>query len=99
MKKHFMISIWMTIVTTLLLGVIYPLVVTALAQVLFPQQANGSLISANGTIVGGESYSRLAAGVQFRQAHGGWTRFARGTVNRGVPIRSRACESGPGVID
>ena len=33
MKKHFMISIWMTIVTTLLLGVIYPLVVTALAQV------------------------------------------------------------------
>jgi len=52
MKKHFMISIWMTIVTTLLLGVIYPLVVTALAQVLFPQQANGSLISVNGTIVG-----------------------------------------------
>src|SRR3984885_7092709 len=52
MKKHFMISIWMTIVTTLLLGVIYPLVVAALAQVLFPQQANGSLISVNGTIVG-----------------------------------------------
>jgi len=52
MKKHFMTSIWMTIVTTLLLGVVYPFVVTALAQVLFPQQANGSLISINGTIVG-----------------------------------------------
>ncbi len=52
MKKHFMISIWMTIVTTLLLGVVYPFVVTALAQVLFPQQANGSLISVNGTVVG-----------------------------------------------
>src|SRR5580692_248868 len=52
MKKHLMTSIWMTIVTTLLLGVVYPFVVTALAQVLFPQQANGSLISVNGTIVG-----------------------------------------------
>jgi K+-transporting ATPase ATPase C chain len=52
MKKHLMTSIWMTIVTTLLLGVVYPFVVTALAQVLFPQQANGSLISVNGTVVG-----------------------------------------------
>ncbi len=52
MKKHFMISIWMTIVTTLLLGVVYPFVVTGLAQVLFPAQANGSLIKANGKLVG-----------------------------------------------
>ena len=52
MKKNFMISIWMTIVTTVLLGVIYPFVVTGIAQVIFPHQANGSLIVANGTIVG-----------------------------------------------
>src|SRR4029077_4090845 len=52
MKKHFMISIWMTIVTTLLLGIVYPFVVTALAQVLFPRQANGDLIAVNGKIVG-----------------------------------------------
>ena len=52
MKKHFMISIWMTIVTTLLLGVVYPFVVTGLAQVLFPRQANGDLITVNGKIVG-----------------------------------------------
>ena len=37
MKKNLMISIWMTIVTTLLLGVVYPFVVTGLAQLLFPQ--------------------------------------------------------------
>jgi len=52
MKKNFMISIWMTVVTTLLLGLIYPFVVTGLAQLLFPKQANGSLITPNGKIVG-----------------------------------------------
>jgi len=43
----------MTIVTTVLLGLIYPLVVTGLAQVIFPDQANGSLIkSSDGTVIG-----------------------------------------------
>ncbi|MGD0908223.1 MAG: potassium-transporting ATPase subunit C, partial [Candidatus Acidiferrales bacterium] len=41
MKKNFMISIWMTIFTTILLGLIYPFVVTGLAQMIFPSQANG----------------------------------------------------------
>jgi K+-transporting ATPase ATPase C chain len=52
MKKNLMISIWMTIVTTVLLGIVYPFVVTGIAQVLFPRQANGNLITANGKIVG-----------------------------------------------
>ena len=43
----------MTIVTTILLGLIYPLVVTGLAQVIFPYRANGQLIKrADGTIIG-----------------------------------------------
>jgi len=43
----------MTIVTTILLGLIYPLVVTGLAQVIFPDNANGQLIrSSDGTILG-----------------------------------------------
>ena len=52
MKKNIKIAIWMTILTTLLLGIVYPAVVTVLAQVLFPSQANGNLITVNGKIVG-----------------------------------------------
>jgi K+-transporting ATPase ATPase C chain len=52
MKKNLLISIWMTLVTTVLLGVVYPLVVTGLAQVLFKDKANGQLIVQNGKVVG-----------------------------------------------
>jgi K+-transporting ATPase ATPase C chain len=53
MKKNLLISIWMTLATTVLLGIIYPLLVTGLAQVMFPRQANGELIQqAGGKIVG-----------------------------------------------
>lgn len=54
MKKNLLIAIWMTLVTTVLLGLIYPLVVTGIAQVLFPRQANGSLIEENRKIVGSQ---------------------------------------------
>jgi len=50
--QNFLTAILMTIVTTLLLGVAYPLVVTGLAQLLFPEKANGQLIERNGKIVG-----------------------------------------------
>jgi K+-transporting ATPase ATPase C chain len=48
-------SIRFTLVTTLLLGLGYPLVVTGIAKVIFPHQAGGSLIQLNdGTIIGSE---------------------------------------------
>src|SRR4249919_3651541 len=51
--KNLITAVLMTIVTTVLLGIVYPLVVTGLAQVIFPEQANGQLIrSGDGTIVG-----------------------------------------------
>ena len=52
MKKNLGIAVLYTLVTTILLGIIYPLLVTGLAQVFFPKQANGSLIVQNGKLVG-----------------------------------------------
>lgn len=52
MKKNLITAVLMTIATTILLGVVYPLVVTALAQVLFHDKANGQLIVQDGKLVG-----------------------------------------------
>jgi potassium-transporting ATPase KdpC subunit len=61
LSRNFITAVLMTIVTTLLLGVAYPLVVSGLAQVLFPNKANGQLIERGGKIIGsriiGQSFS------------------------------------------
>ena len=54
MKNNLRIAILFTLVTTVVFGVIYPLAVTGLAQLLFPSQANGSLLSKNGKLIGSE---------------------------------------------
>jgi K+-transporting ATPase ATPase C chain len=62
MKKNLLISIWMTLATTILLGIVYPLVVTGLAQVIFPRKANGQLIEANGKIIGSRMIGQAFTG-------------------------------------
>jgi len=52
MKKHLITAFLMTIATTILLGVLYPLLITALAQVLFKDKANGQIRYRNGEAVG-----------------------------------------------
>jgi potassium-transporting ATPase KdpC subunit len=52
MKKNLVIAFWFTLVTTVMFGILYPLAVTCLAQVLFPKRANGQLIEKNGRTVG-----------------------------------------------
>jgi len=52
MKKNLLISLWFTLVTTVLFGLIYPLAVTGLSQLLFPGKANGQLIERDGKLVG-----------------------------------------------
>jgi K+-transporting ATPase ATPase C chain len=52
MKKNLIISILFTLVTTLLFGLLYPLGVTAIAQLLFRDKANGQLIEKNGKLIG-----------------------------------------------
>jgi len=51
-RRHLITALRMTIVTTLLLGVAYPLAITAVAQFAFADKANGQLIERNGTFVG-----------------------------------------------
>ena len=61
MKKNLLTAVLMTLVTTVLFGLLFPLVITGLAQVLFPRQANGELLMRNGHVVGsrliGQSFS------------------------------------------
>lgn len=60
--RNLVIAALMTLVTTVLLGLIYPLAITAIAQVAFPDKANGQLIERNGTVVGsriiGQAFSK-----------------------------------------
>jgi K+-transporting ATPase ATPase C chain len=83
--RNFIVAILMTVVTTVLLGIGYPLAVTGLAQVLFPAKANGQLIERNGTVVGsaiiGQAFSSpgyfrsrpSAAGTGYDAANSGGT--------------------------
>src|SRR5215470_17514114 len=52
MKRNFLTAVWFTLVTTVIFGVLYPLGVTGLAQVLFHDKANGQLIEKNGKVIG-----------------------------------------------
>ena len=89
MKKHIITSILYTVITAVLLGIGYPLVVTGLAHVLMPKQADGSLIyRADGTLAGsrligqpfdgpGYFWSRpSAAGNGYDAANSGGSNFA-----------------------
>ena len=50
--RHLITATLMTIVTTVILGIIYPLAITGIAQVAFPHQANGQLIERDGRVIG-----------------------------------------------
>ena len=88
MKKHLITAFLMTIATTILLGVMYPLVITALAQVLFKDKANGQIRYRNGEAIGsriiGQPFTSVkyfhsrpsAAGNGYDAANSGGTNFA-----------------------
>src|SRR5579885_1703248 len=65
MKKNLITAVLMTVATTILLGIIYPLVVTGLAQLIFPRQANGLLIQKNGRTVGSSIIAQGFAGSEY----------------------------------
>jgi K+-transporting ATPase ATPase C chain len=83
--KNLLIATLMTVVTTVIFGIGYPLVVTGLAQVLFPDRANGQLIVRQGQVIGsaliGQAFSSpgyfrgrpSAAGAGYDAANSGGT--------------------------
>jgi potassium-transporting ATPase KdpC subunit len=87
LARNFIIAVLMTAVTTVLFGVIYPLAITAIAQVAFPEQANGQLIARNGIVIGsriiGQKFSSpgyfrprpSAAGMGFDAANSAGSQF------------------------
>ncbi|MGA8439136.1 MAG: potassium-transporting ATPase subunit KdpC [Candidatus Sulfotelmatobacter sp.] len=85
MKKNLITAVLMTLVTTVLFGLLFPLLITGLAQVLFPKQANGELVTRNGQVVGsrliGQSFS--SAGYFQSRPSGAGTGYDAG--NSGSP--------------
>ena len=52
LARNLVVAVLMTIVTSVILGLIYPLVVTGIAQTIFPDKANGQLIERDGKVIG-----------------------------------------------
>ena len=52
--KHFRPAIMAFFLLAIITGIVYPLLVTGISQVLFPYQANGSLLKVNGQLIGSE---------------------------------------------
>jgi potassium-transporting ATPase KdpC subunit len=65
MKKQLIVAVVYTLVTTIIFGLIYPLVVTGMSQWLFPAQANGSLIVKNGQIIGSRLIGQSFSGARY----------------------------------
>jgi K+-transporting ATPase ATPase C chain len=65
MKKNALIAVLMTLTTTILLGIIYPLVITGLAQLSFKDKANGQLIVQNGRVVGSAIIGQAFVGPRY----------------------------------
>jgi potassium-transporting ATPase KdpC subunit len=65
MRRNLVTAVLYTLVTTLLLGIGYPLVVTGLARLFFRDKANGSLIEHNGVLVGSHLIGQPFTGAQY----------------------------------
>jgi K+-transporting ATPase ATPase C chain len=91
MKKNLLIALWFTLVTTVMFGLIYPLIVTGLSQLLFPGKANGQLIERNGQLVGSRIIGQAFTGPGYFHSRPS----AAGTGNGYDPTSSGGSNLGP----
>src|ERR1051326_1735425 len=85
MTKEIGPGLRLTVIFTILTGLVYPIVTTGISQLIFPKQANGNLLSVNGRVVGstliGQNFSKpeyfhprpSAAGIGYDAAASGGT--------------------------
>lgn len=86
LKHQFRPAIVVTIVLMVITGLIYPGAVTAIAQLLFPRQANGSLLTVNDTVVGSELIGQQFARAEYfhaRPSGAGYNGGASSGTNKG----------------
>ena len=69
MHRHLWVALRMVVLMIVLTGIIYPLFITGVAQLIFPHKANGSMVTVNGSIVGSS-----LIGQQFTQPQYFWPR-------------------------
>ena len=86
--RHIPTALLYTIVTVIMLGLVYPAVMTGIAMVLFPRQANGSMVVVNGKVVGSDIIGQLWTKPQYfhgrpSAAGKGYDPTSTGATNRG----------------
>lgn len=85
--KDFIVSIRMFLFWTIVLGLVYPLLFTGAAQILFPKQANGGVVMRGGQVIGAKLIGQKFAGARYF-----WSRPSAVDYN---PLPSGGSNSGP----
>ena len=94
MKTQLRPAITVFVLLSVITGVIYPLIVTGIAQMVFPHQANGSLIEKDGVIVGSE-----LIGQQFDDPKYFWGRLSAAGYNAALSSGSNYGPMNPALLD